>query len=251
MPFDISRALPGPGRGAARRLDLHLRHAVAGRGLQSLHRPARARRGADAEDRQPVRLRAAEPAVSAAGLPEPASPGYVAAVIDTARAADRRGAAAARSCCSPAIARWRRARALLRERWARRAPLPPVRAGRGAARAAARGVPRRRQRACCSAPPASGRASTSRARRCGWSSSRSCRSPRRTIRWCGRASSICRRHGGNAFRDYQLPEAALALKQGVGRLIRSEDDYGVVVICDPRMRRAQLTAGCSWRRCRR
>jgi ATP-dependent DNA helicase DinG len=41
--------------------------------------------------------------------------------------------------------------------------------------------------------------------------------------------------GGNAFRDYQLPEAALALKQGVGRLIRSEDDYGTVVICDPRM----------------
>jgi len=41
--------------------------------------------------------------------------------------------------------------------------------------------------------------------------------------------------GGNPFRDYQLPEAALALKQGVGRLIRSEDDFGLVVICDPRM----------------
>ena len=41
--------------------------------------------------------------------------------------------------------------------------------------------------------------------------------------------------GGNAFRDYQLPEAALALKQGAGRLIRSEDDYGVVVVCDPRL----------------
>jgi ATP-dependent DNA helicase DinG len=41
--------------------------------------------------------------------------------------------------------------------------------------------------------------------------------------------------GGNAFRDYQLPEAALALKQGAGRLIRSEDDYGVIAICDPRM----------------
>jgi ATP-dependent DNA helicase DinG len=41
--------------------------------------------------------------------------------------------------------------------------------------------------------------------------------------------------GGNAFREYQLPEAALALKQGVGRLIRSEDDFGAVVICDPRM----------------
>jgi len=41
--------------------------------------------------------------------------------------------------------------------------------------------------------------------------------------------------GTNAFRDYQLPEAALALKQGVGRLIRSEDDFGAVVICDPRL----------------
>jgi ATP-dependent DNA helicase DinG len=41
--------------------------------------------------------------------------------------------------------------------------------------------------------------------------------------------------GGNAFRDYQLPEAALALKQGAGRLIRSEEDFGVVVICDPRL----------------
>jgi ATP-dependent DNA helicase DinG len=41
--------------------------------------------------------------------------------------------------------------------------------------------------------------------------------------------------GANAFKDYQLPEAVLALKQGVGRLIRSEQDHGVVVICDPRM----------------
>jgi ATP-dependent DNA helicase DinG len=42
-------------------------------------------------------------------------------------------------------------------------------------------------------------------------------------------------NGGNAFREYQLPEAALALKQGVGRLIRSETDRGVVAICDPRL----------------
>jgi len=41
--------------------------------------------------------------------------------------------------------------------------------------------------------------------------------------------------GGNPFREYQLPEAALALKQGVGRLIRSETDRGVIVICDPRL----------------
>ena len=48
-------------------------------------------------------------------------------------------------------------------------------------------------------------------------------------------SEYLRRMGGNPFGDYQLPEAALALKQGVGRLIRSEEDRGVVVICDPRL----------------
>ena len=41
--------------------------------------------------------------------------------------------------------------------------------------------------------------------------------------------------GGNPFNDFQLPEAALALKQGVGRLIRSETDTGVVAVCDPRL----------------
>lgn len=44
-----------------------------------------------------------------------------------------------------------------------------------------------------------------------------------------------RNHGGNPFRDYQLPEAVLNLKQGVGRLIRDYDDFGVVMICDPRI----------------
>jgi ATP-dependent DNA helicase DinG len=43
------------------------------------------------------------------------------------------------------------------------------------------------------------------------------------------------RKGENAFRDYQLPEAVLALKQGVGRLIRSETDRGMIVIADPRL----------------
>jgi len=42
--------------------------------------------------------------------------------------------------------------------------------------------------------------------------------------------------GGNPFRDYQLPEAILKLKQGFGRLIRSKQDTGMVVILDPRMR---------------
>jgi len=42
--------------------------------------------------------------------------------------------------------------------------------------------------------------------------------------------------GGNPFRDYQLPEAILKLKQGFGRLIRSQSDTGTVVILDPRVR---------------
>ncbi|HET6884145.1 MAG TPA: helicase C-terminal domain-containing protein [Pirellulales bacterium] len=41
--------------------------------------------------------------------------------------------------------------------------------------------------------------------------------------------------GGNPFVDYQLPEAALKLKQGFGRLIRSRTDRGTVVILDPRV----------------
>ncbi|HEY3731276.1 MAG TPA: ATP-dependent DNA helicase [Steroidobacteraceae bacterium] len=52
--------------------------------------------------------------------------------------------------------------------------------------------------------------------------------------------------GANAFRDYQLPEAVLALKQGVGRLIRSEHDRGVLVICDPRI--SQRSYGRTFRR---
>jgi len=44
-----------------------------------------------------------------------------------------------------------------------------------------------------------------------------------------------RREGGNPFRDEQLPQAVIALKQGVGRLIRSESDRGVLVLCDPRL----------------
>ena len=44
-----------------------------------------------------------------------------------------------------------------------------------------------------------------------------------------------RRAGGNPFRDEQLPQAVIALKQGLGRLIRSETDRGVLVLCDPRL----------------
>lgn len=42
-------------------------------------------------------------------------------------------------------------------------------------------------------------------------------------------------NGGNAFRDYSLPEAAITLKQGFGRLIREESDRGLFVLGDTRM----------------
>ncbi|MFP5506401.1 MAG: ATP-dependent DNA helicase [Gammaproteobacteria bacterium] len=41
--------------------------------------------------------------------------------------------------------------------------------------------------------------------------------------------------GGNPFFDIQVPEAVIALKQGVGRLIRDVHDRGVLVLCDPRL----------------
>jgi ATP-dependent DNA helicase DinG len=41
--------------------------------------------------------------------------------------------------------------------------------------------------------------------------------------------------GGNPFYDYQIPQAALALKQGFGRLIRSRSDRGVLALLDSRI----------------
>ena len=44
-----------------------------------------------------------------------------------------------------------------------------------------------------------------------------------------------RRQGGEPFSDIQLPQAVIALKQGVGRLIRDISDRGIMVICDDRL----------------
>ncbi len=44
------------------------------------------------------------------------------------------------------------------------------------------------------------------------------------------------RRGGNPFFEEQVPQAAIALKQGVGRLIRDPADFGVIVLCDQRLR---------------
>jgi len=46
-----------------------------------------------------------------------------------------------------------------------------------------------------------------------------------------------RRQGRNPFDDYFVAEAAVSLKQGAGRLIRTETDRGLLVLCDPRLRR--------------
>lgn len=56
-----------------------------------------------------------------------------------------------------------------------------------------------------------------------------------------------RRQGGNGFAEHQLPMAALALKQGVGRLLRDQNDFGVVVICDPRI--TGKNYGCVFLKC--
>jgi ATP-dependent DNA helicase DinG len=44
-----------------------------------------------------------------------------------------------------------------------------------------------------------------------------------------------RRQGGNGFNEHQVPQAVLALKQGAGRLLRDEADFGVIVLGDPRV----------------
>jgi len=48
-------------------------------------------------------------------------------------------------------------------------------------------------------------------------------------------SQLIKRNGGNAFSDYSLPEAVIRFKQGFGRLIRSSEDRGLVVVFDKRL----------------
>ncbi len=70
----------------------------------------------------------------------------------------------------------------------------------------------------------------------------------------------CRAQGGNPFSEYQLPEAAISLKQGAGRLIRTESDWGVLMVGDGRLvenpTASVCGAGCrrlrgpgNWKRC--
>ena len=49
--------------------------------------------------------------------------------------------------------------------------------------------------------------------------------------------------GGSPFRDYQVPEAIILLKQGLGRLIRTRQDRGVMAILDTRLMTQKLWKG--------
>lgn len=44
-----------------------------------------------------------------------------------------------------------------------------------------------------------------------------------------------RAKGLHPFPHYQLPSAIIALKQGVGRLLRGQEDKGGIMLCDPRI----------------
>ena len=48
--------------------------------------------------------------------------------------------------------------------------------------------------------------------------------------------NLIRKKGGNPFFDLQVPQAVITLKQGLGRLIRKKDDYGILSILDKRLR---------------
>ena len=50
-----------------------------------------------------------------------------------------------------------------------------------------------------------------------------------------RVQAAARRRAATPFTDYFVAEAAVSLKQGAGRLIRSETDRGLLVVCDSRM----------------
>jgi len=47
--------------------------------------------------------------------------------------------------------------------------------------------------------------------------------------------AACKRNGEDAFAKLQLPQAVISLKQGAGRLIRDQEDRGVLILGDPRL----------------
>jgi Rad3-related DNA helicase len=54
-------------------------------------------------------------------------------------------------------------------------------------------------------------------------------------RWSKPSSNLIQARGGDAFTEYSLPEAILKLRPGVGRLIRTTTDRGIIMILDNRI----------------
>ena len=233
-PLDVAGPLRAAPRAFAGGVDIHLGHARGRRPFRALRDQARpVLKGDD----PPQTLLVPSPfdwekqalCYLPRGLPEPAVRHYNESMVEKIAAGAGGLAAAAPSCCSPRIARCAR---------------PPNCSAAGRGRCSCRA--KRRDRCCssASAPPAtaccwarrvSARASTSPAMRCSVVviDKLPFAAPDDPV-FEARLDAI-RRNGGNPFRDEQLPQAVIALKQGAGRLIRNETDRGVLVLCDPRL----------------
>ena len=94
----------------------------------------------------------------------------------------------------------------------------------------------RRRTPCCLPRPVSGRALTSsgEALSCVIIDKLPFASPSDPVT-AARIDAV-RERGGDAFGEYQVPLAILALQQGLGRLIRHRQDRGVLAVLDPRLR---------------
>ena len=218
------------------RVDLHVGHARGRPRLLALPARAGPRRRGDRLLGEPVRLRDAGAALRAARPARAQLAASTPTPWSTRRCRCSRRAAAARSCCSRRCARSTPRASCLADAFARDGlDWPLLVQGEGSRsellarfrelgnavllgsaellgrrrRAGRRAVGRRHRQAAVRAA----RRSAARG------------APRRS----------CSAEGGNPFLDYQLPQAAISLKQGAGRLIRTETDRGVLMICDPRL----------------
>jgi Rad3-related DNA helicase len=58
--------------------------------------------------------------------------------------------------------------------------------------------------------------------------------------WIEARGEYLRNAGRDAFNEFSVPSATLKLKQGIGRLIRHQDDLGVAILCDPRLMQSRF-----------
>ena len=223
-------------RGAHERVDLHVGDARRRRQLRvtstsasACRTPRTARFGSPFDYEQQTLLYLPR------GLDAPSSPRQTAQVVDAALAGAARPAAAARSCCSRVIAR---------------CAMRPRCCGRGSATG--------RRFPCWCRATRRARCCSTRFREHGNAVLLGTSSFWEGVDVKGAALSVVvidklpfaapddpvlkarleaiERRGGNPFFEEQIPQAVIALKQGVGRLMRDPDDFGVIMLCDQRLR---------------